>query len=167
MIGAYLLFLYIVSAIISIFYVDEYEKMVMFICAIAPFIIGHYATYKRLYFYTILPLPHFFSFLLCALSSSKNKDAAWEVIKYFQSEEFLKGYLEGGYTMPISSYMDGIIDKTKLGRMADFSLLDYESVYPTVPSINLTGDNYRTVLWNAIMGHVDIDAAIEDLNTVR
>ena len=99
------------------------------------------------------------------LSSSKNKDAAWEVIKYFQSEEFLKGYLEGGYTMPISSYMDGIIDKTKLGRMADFSLLDYESVYPTVPSINLTGDNYRTVLWNAIMGHVDIDAAIEDLNT--
>ena len=99
------------------------------------------------------------------LSSSKNKDAAWEVIKYFQSEEFLKGYLEGGYTMPISSYMDGIIDKTKLGRMADFSLLDYESVYPAVPSINLTGDNYRTVLWNAIMGHVDIDAAIEDLNT--
>ncbi|MBQ2644968.1 hypothetical protein IJG14_05285 [bacterium] len=56
MIGAYLLFLYIVSAIISIFYVDEYEKMVMFICAIAPFIIGHYATYKRLYFYTILQL---------------------------------------------------------------------------------------------------------------
>ena len=99
------------------------------------------------------------------LSSSKNKDAVWEVIKYFQSEEFLKGYLEGGYTLPISSYMDGVIDKTKLGRMGDFSLLEYESVYPAVPTINLTGDNYRTVLWNAIMGYVDIDAAIEDLNT--
>ena len=99
------------------------------------------------------------------LSSSQNKDAAWEVIRYFQSEEFLKGYLEGGYTLPITAYMDERVDKTKLGRMADFGLLEYESVYPAVPSINLTGDNYRTVLWNAIMGHVDIDEAIEDLNT--
>ena len=99
------------------------------------------------------------------LSSSKNKDAAWEVIKFFQSEEFLKGYLEGGYTLPITAYMDERVDKAKLGRMADFSLLEYESVYPAVPSINLSGDNYRTVLWNAIMGYVDIDAAIDDLNT--
>ena len=38
-------------------------------------------------------------------------------------------------------------------------------MYPTVPTINLTGDNYRTVLWNAIMGFVDIDEAINDLNT--
>jgi len=99
------------------------------------------------------------------LSASQNKDAAWEVIKYFQSEEFLKGYLEGGYTLPITSYMDGVIDKTKLGRMADFALLDYESVYPAVPTINLQGDDYRTTLWNAIMGYIDIDEAIEDLNT--
>ena len=99
------------------------------------------------------------------MSSCTNKDAAWEVIRYFQSEEFIKGYLEGGYTLPITSYMDGIIDKSKLGRMADFSLLPYESVYPQVPTINLSGDNYRTVLWNAIMGYVGIDEAIEDLNT--
>ncbi len=99
------------------------------------------------------------------MSSSANKDAAWEVIRFFQSEDFVKGYLEGGYTMPISSYMDGIIDKTKIGRIADFSLLPYESVYPTVPTINLTGDNYRTVLWNAVMGYVEIDEAINDLNT--
>ena len=99
------------------------------------------------------------------MSSCANKDAAWEVIRFFQSEAFLKGYLEGGYTMPISSHMDGVIDKSLVGRMADFSLLPYESVYPTVPTINLTGDNYRTVLWNAIMGHVEIDEAIQDLNT--
>lgn len=99
------------------------------------------------------------------LSSSEKKDAAWKVIQYFQSEEFLKGYLEGGYCLPITSYMDGVIDKSKTGRLADFSLLDYESVYPTVPAINLTGDDYRIVLWNAIMGYVDIDEAIEDLNT--
>lgn len=99
------------------------------------------------------------------LSTSQKQDLAWKVIQYFQSEEFLKGYLEGGYSLPISSYMDGVIDKSKTGRLADFSLLDYESVYPTPPAVNLTGDDYRTVLWNAIMGYVDIDEAIEDLNT--
>lgn len=99
------------------------------------------------------------------LSSCEHKDAAWKVIKYFQSEEFLKGYLENGYCLPITTHMDGVIDKTKIGRLADFSLLPYEAVYPQVPTINLVGDDYRTVLWNAVMGYVEIDAAIEDLNT--
>ncbi|MBQ8200684.1 MAG: extracellular solute-binding protein [Clostridia bacterium] len=99
------------------------------------------------------------------MSSCENKDAAWKVIKFFQSEEFIKGYLENGYCLPITSYMDQRIDKTKIGRLADFSLLEYESVYPAVPTINLIGDDYRTTLWNAIMGYVEIDAAIEDLNT--
>ena len=89
------------------------------------------------------------------MSSSEHPDEAWKVIQYFQSEEFLKGYLENGYCLPITSYMDEKIDKSKIGRLADFSLLDYESVYPAVPTINLTGDDYRTVMWNAI----------EDLNT--
>ena len=99
------------------------------------------------------------------MSSSEHPDEAWKVIQYFQSEEFLKGYLENGYCLPITSYMDEKIDKSKIGRLADFSLLDYESVYPAAPTINLTGDDYRTVMWNAIMGYVDVDDAIEDLNT--
>lgn len=99
------------------------------------------------------------------MSSSEHPDEAWKVIQYFQSEEVLRGYLENGYCLPITSYMDEKIDKSKIGRLADFSLLDYESVYPAVPTINLTGDDYRTVMWNAIMGYVDVDDAIEDLNT--
>ncbi|RHQ59362.1 extracellular solute-binding protein [Firmicutes bacterium AF25-13AC] len=99
------------------------------------------------------------------MSSSEHPDEAWKVIQYLQSEEVLKGYLENGFCLPITTYMDEKIDKSKIGRLADFSLLDYESVYPAVPTINLTGDDYRTVLWNAIMGYVDVDDAIEDLNT--
>ncbi len=99
------------------------------------------------------------------ISTSKNKDAAWKVIQFFESEEFLKGYYEGGYSLPISAYMDGVIDKSKMGRLADFSLLEYESVYPEPPRVNLQGDDYRTVLWNAVMGYIDINEAIEDLNT--
>lgn len=99
------------------------------------------------------------------VSSSENKEQAWKVIQYFQSEAFIKGYLENGYCLPISTYMDGVIDKSKIGRLADFSMLEYESVYPQPPVINLTGDDYRVVLWNAVMDYVDIDDAIEDLNT--
>ena len=98
------------------------------------------------------------------VSTSTKKDAAWKVISYFQSEDFLKGYLESGYCLPITEYMDQRIDKSKIGKLADFSLVSYEAVYPQPPAINLTGDDYRTVLWNAVMGYVSIDDAIADLN---
>ncbi|WP_066549059.1 extracellular solute-binding protein [Clostridium sp. AT4] len=97
-------------------------------------------------------------------SSCPHKDKAWEVIKFFSSEEFLKGYLEAGLYLPISDYMDGIIDKSKTGRLADFALTDYESVYPAVPSVTLEGDPYGTVIWRAIMGDISADEAIADLN---
>ena len=99
------------------------------------------------------------------MSSCEHKDAAWKVINYFQSEEFIKGYLENGYCLPITTYMDERIDKTKIGRLADFSLLPYEAVYPAVPTVNLIGDDYKTAIWNAVMGYADIDATLEDLNT--
>lgn len=98
------------------------------------------------------------------LSSSKNKDAAWEVIKFFSSEDYLKGYLEGGYCLPISEYMNGIIDTSKTGRLADFKLQEYESVYPAVPTVAIQGDDYVATIWNAIMGNVSADNAIADLN---
>ena len=98
------------------------------------------------------------------LSSSKNKDAAWEVIKYFSSEDFLKGYLEGGYCLPITEYMNGKIDSSKTGRLADFELKDYEGVYPAVPAVAIQGEDYVATLWNAIMGNVSADDAIADLN---
>lgn len=98
------------------------------------------------------------------LSSSKHKDAAWEVIRFFSSEDFMKGYLEGGYCLPISGYMKDRIDASKTGRLADFQLLDYESVYPAVPTVSIQGDDYIATLWNAIMGNVSADAAIADLN---
>lgn len=108
---------------------------------------------------TILPQKGYMMF-----SSCPHKDKAWEVIKFFSSEEFLKGYLEAGLYLPISKYMDGIIDKTKVGRLADFALTDYESVYPQKPSITLEGDPYGTVIWSAIMGEISADDAIADLN---
>ena len=65
------------------------------------------------------------NFGFAMLSSAANKDAAWQIIEYFSSEDFLKGYFEGGYSAPLSSYMAGKIDSTKVGRLADFAIQDY------------------------------------------
>lgn len=99
------------------------------------------------------------------LSSCENKDAAWEVIKYFSSEDFLKGYFEGGYSIPLSGYMSNIVDTSNIGRLADFELQDYEDVYPATPAVSVEGDDWKTVLWNVVLGYVSADEAIEDLNT--
>jgi len=104
------------------------------------------------------------NFAFTMLSSCENKDAAWEVISYFSSEDFLKGYFEGSYSAPLSGYMAGVIDSSKVGRLADFALQDYEDVYPSTPSITLEGDDYAVVFWNIIMGNVDADTGISDLN---
>jgi multiple sugar transport system substrate-binding protein len=99
------------------------------------------------------------------LSSAVDKDAAWEVIEFFGSEEFLKGYYEGGYSAPISSYMADKYDASKAGRIADFALQDYEDVYPAVPAVTVEGDGYATVMWNVVLGNVSAADAIADLNT--
>ncbi|WP_077613043.1 ABC transporter substrate-binding protein [Clostridium sp. Marseille-P2415] len=90
---------------------------------------------------------------------------AWEVIEYFGSEEVLKGYLEGGYSLPLSTYMDGKIDKSKIGRMADFSNVDYEAVLPVAPGVTPEGESYRDALWNACLPEGgSIDDTIAKLN---
>lgn len=87
------------------------------------------------------------------------------MIEYFGSEEVLKGYFENGYSLPISQYMDEKIDKSKIGRMADFTGADYEAVLPVAPSVTPEGENYRDALWNAcLQGGPDIDETIDNLN---
>ena len=99
------------------------------------------------------------------VSTTKHPDEAWEVISYFGSEEVLKGYLEGGYTLPMSDYMDGVIDKSKIGRLADFSGADYEAIYPVWPSVTPEGETYDVALWNACLPDgPDIQQTIDNLN---
>lgn len=98
------------------------------------------------------------------LSTAEDKDAAWEVIRYLSSEAFLKGYFENGYSAPMSSYMTEKVDTSKIGRLADFEIKDYEDVYPATPAITVEGDTYRKVLWNAVLGNITADEAVADLN---
>lgn len=96
---------------------------------------------------------------------TKNAELAMKVIEYFGTEDFLKGYLEGGYSLPISKYMESKIDTSKTGRLADFALKDYEDVYPTMPEVTPDGDNWKDALWNACLPDgPSIDDTIAGLN---
>lgn len=102
-------------------------------------------------------------FMMSALTAHPQE--AYEVIEYFGSENVVKGYLEGGYTLPMSTYMEERIDKEKIGRMADFSGADYEAVLPTAPSVSPEGESYRDALWNACLPDgPSIEETIEKLN---
>lgn len=99
------------------------------------------------------------------LTSDANVDASLKVIEFFGSEDYLKGYLEGGYALPISSYMESAVDSSKTGRLADYSLKEYESVYPKFPQVTPEGDSYRVAFWNAIQpGGPTVDETIAKLN---
>ncbi len=98
------------------------------------------------------------------VSACKHPDAAWEFIRFMQSEDFLKGYLEAGYALPLSPYMQGIVDSSKTGRLADFALKDYEKTLPAVPSVDISGQDYKNVLTAICFGQIDdIDGALADL----
>lgn len=99
------------------------------------------------------------------MSTSKHPEQAWEVIRFFSSEDFIKGYCEQGYALPYSDEVKSVVDTAKSGRINDFSLKDYESVYPVAPAVTIDGEDMQTVLWSAIMGQRDVDTAISDLNT--
>lgn len=96
---------------------------------------------------------------------TEHPEEAWEVIQYFGSEKVLKGYFEGGYSLPLSKYMEEKIDKSKIGRMADFAGADYEAVLPVAPSVTPEGETYRDALWNACLSDgPSIDDTIAKLN---
>lgn len=99
------------------------------------------------------------------MSSQTDKaEAAWEVIEFFTSDEFIVGYIEAGLNLPITKRIEGLVDKSKIGMLAEFSLLDYESVYPIPPQVSPKGLEYKQALWEACLPDgPDIDKALADL----
>lgn len=98
------------------------------------------------------------------MSTCKNPEAAWEVVKFFLSEDFMIGYCEGGYTLPVSPYIQERCDLTKSGRMGDFAPVDYEGYFPAVPKVTVKGDSLEIAMWNCIVNGTDVDKCIESLN---
>lgn len=100
---------------------------------------------------------------LFIFSSTKNVDAAVEVVKYLNSEDFLVEYLEQGFALPFSKYMQETVDMSKIGRLADFALVDYEEMYPNEPKVTVAGDSYKKAVWACIVNGSDAKACVDDL----
>ncbi|MFA6681554.1 MAG: extracellular solute-binding protein [Sphaerochaeta sp.] len=101
---------------------------------------------------------------LYMFSSSKNKEAAWEVVKFLNSEDFVKGYIQKGYALPLSDFMQKNVDMSSVGRLADFAPVAYEGLYPSVPAVTVSGEPYAVAIWNSIVSGTDVDKTIADLN---
>lgn len=65
--GVIIISLYSFFSIIIMFFAAIPAKPILVFCGLSPFIIGHFATYKRLNFYTMLQLFVFVSGLIYAL----------------------------------------------------------------------------------------------------
>lgn len=97
-------------------------------------------------------------------NTAKNPEAAAKVIEYLSSEEVMIGYVEKGYSLPTSQVVMSKVDESKLGKLADFGTLEYESVYPRYPQVTPQGKNWEDALWEACLpGGPDIDKTLADL----
>lgn len=101
---------------------------------------------------------------LFMFSSSKNKDAAWKVVNFLNSEDFVKGYIQKGYALPLSDYMQKNVDMSNVGRLADFAPVDYEGLYPSVPAVTVPGEPYAVAIWNSIVSGTNVDKTLSELN---
>lgn len=97
--------------------------------------------------------------------TTAHPEQTFKVINFFSSVDFMTGYCEAGCGLPASSNVSAKVDKSKMGRLADFSLQPNEGVYPIIPSVTPSGETYDTVMWNLITSNGDIPSALNKLNT--
>ena len=97
-------------------------------------------------------------------TTAENPAAAAKVIEYLSSVDVMKGYVEKGYSLPTSDKVMEAVDQSKIGKLADFAPLSYESVYPQFPNVTPQGKNWEEVLWEACFPEAgDIDPILETL----
>lgn len=98
-------------------------------------------------------------------NNTQHSEEAWKVIEFFSSEAFLKGYIESGLNLPIGEYMQGVVDLSNTGKLADFLPLSYEGVNPVPPQVTPEGLTFNDALWEAcIPGGPSADEVIAELN---
>ena len=99
-------------------------------------------------------------------SSDAEQQAAMTFYEYLLSEETLVEYYEGGYGIPVYDGVAEQVDEmpTKPG-FAGFADISMDRTYQNEPPVRLEGDSYGAVLNSVLEGAVDLDTAIEDLNT--
>jgi multiple sugar transport system substrate-binding protein len=101
-------------------------------------------------------------------SESKHKDEAWKVLEYVYSDEVLVPYHEKGFAF---SVVPSVLEKAKDAQLkgaADFKTTEgIDGVWPLAPAgqgMKAEGKTHYDVIAAVILGAVDIDEAIADMN---
>lgn len=64
--------IYCVFSIVGMFFASIPAKPIMVFCGFSPFIIGHFATYKRLNYYSVMQLLIFIAGIIYAVGNGLN-----------------------------------------------------------------------------------------------
>lgn len=97
------------------------------------------------------------------VSTSKHPEETMRVIEFLSSDEFLIGYYEGGFGQPITERLAALVDNSKIGKMAQFGIQEFDSIYPKIPAVTPEGEFYETALWNLIWTKDDLPSALKKL----
>ncbi len=97
------------------------------------------------------------------IRTSKNPEATMKVIEWLSSEDYLRDFYLNGYGQPITQKWVDELANEDLGPIMQFSLQEYDSIYPKLPAVTPEGDFYETELWNLIWSSEDIATALQNL----
>ena len=97
------------------------------------------------------------------VKASKNPEAAFKVIEWLSSEDYLRDFYSNSLGQPITKRWIEEIAKVDVGALALYGLAEFDSIYPKLPAVTPEGDFYETALWNLIFSDADIDKALADL----
>ena len=95
--------------------------------------------------------------------TSQNPEAAFKVIQWLSSEDYLRDFYLNALGQPITEYWINEMADEDLGAIAEYSLQPFDSIYPKIPAVTPEGDFYETALWNLIWSDEEIDPALEEL----
>lgn len=101
-------------------------------------------------------------------SKSKNKEAAWKVMEWFHRDEVLIPYHEKGLGFSVVPSVLKAAKSPEAKGSEDFKLVDgIDGIWPASPhnqGLNIEGKKMHDIYAAVMLGAMDIDEAIADLN---
>lgn len=101
-------------------------------------------------------------------SDCKNPEEAWKYIEYILSDDYLKGYQEGGYGTVIIPSVSNIASTPDITGAAEFAMDEsLDMIWPVRPDekagLSIEGKNAYDVYTAIILGAADMESSLQDL----
>jgi multiple sugar transport system substrate-binding protein len=100
-------------------------------------------------------------------AKSKHPDQAWKVMEFLYGDDLLSGYYKNGLGMVmVPSVLQKADKPDTVKKWPNLELTDKDKIWPPVPTgVKPEGNDMYFVFNAIILGALDLDKGIEDLNT--